>query len=90
MQVLAAGQAPSAVYGAEHLLRLVVKLPELLPQTGVTGEALQLLIRRLEDLLTYLQVGCGCGGVARSLTGAFSPYIVRKRGYGGDVLAQAR
>lgn len=56
-QVLAAGQAPSAVYGAEHLLRLVVKLPELLPQTGVTGEALQLLIRRLEDLLTYLQVG---------------------------------
>lgn len=54
--VLAAGQAPSAVYGAEHLLRLVVKLPELLPQTGVTGEALQLLIQRLEDLLTYLQV----------------------------------
>jgi hypothetical protein len=46
------------VYGAEHLLRLVVKLPELLPQTGVTGEALQLLIRRLEDLLTYLQVSC--------------------------------
>lgn len=30
-------------------------------------------------------------GVAGSLTGAFSPYIVRKRGrgHGGDVLAQA-
>lgn len=56
MQVLAAGQAPSAVYGAEHLLRLIIKLPELLPHTGATGEALQLLISRVEDLLTYMQV----------------------------------
>lgn len=47
---------PSAVYGAEHLLRLVVKLPELLPHTGASGEALQLLIRRMEDLLTYMQI----------------------------------
>jgi hypothetical protein len=36
LQALAAGQAPSAVYGAEHLLRLFVKLPELLPPTGDT------------------------------------------------------
>lgn len=56
VQVLAAGQAPSAVYGAEHLLRLIVKLPELLPHTGATEEALQLLISRVEDLLTYMQV----------------------------------
>jgi hypothetical protein len=56
LQMLAAGQAPSAVYGAEHLLRLIVKLPELLPQTGATGDALQLLIRRVEDLLTYMQI----------------------------------
>jgi mortality factor 4-like protein 1 len=56
LQMLAAGQAPSAVYGAEHLLRLIVKLPELLPHTGATGEALQLLIRRVEDLLTYMQI----------------------------------
>jgi hypothetical protein len=44
------------VYGAEHLLRLIVKLPELLPHTGATEEALQLLISRVEDLLTYMQV----------------------------------
>lgn len=56
LQILAAGQAPSAVYGAEHLLRLIVKLPELLPHTWATGEALQLLIRRVEDLLTYMQI----------------------------------
>jgi hypothetical protein len=56
LQALAAGQAPSAVYGAEHLLRLIVKLPELLPHTGATGEALQLLIKRVEDLLTYMQI----------------------------------
>lgn len=54
--MLAGGQAPSSIYGAEHLLRLVVKLPELLPHTGATGEALQLLIKRLEDLLTYMQI----------------------------------
>lgn len=47
---------PSAIYGAEHLLRLVVKMPELLPQTGATLEALQLLVLRLEDLLTFMQV----------------------------------
>lgn len=56
LQALAAGQAPSAVYGAEHLLRLIVKLPELLPHTGASGETLQLLIKRVEDLLTYMQI----------------------------------
>eukprot|EP00879_Flechtneria_rotunda_P019936 GHRR01020955.1.p1 GENE.GHRR01020955.1~~GHRR01020955.1.p1 ORF type:complete len:233 (+),score=96.42 GHRR01020955.1:983-1681(+) len=55
-QVLASGQAPSAVYGAEHLLRLFVKLPELLPITGAAEEQLQLLVQRMEDLLTFLQI----------------------------------
>lgn len=31
-RVLAGGALPSSLYGAEHLLRLFVKLPELLPQ----------------------------------------------------------
>lgn len=55
LQALAAGQAPSAVYGAEHLLRLFVKLPELLPHTGAPEEQLQLLLRRMDDLMAYLQ-----------------------------------
>lgn len=55
LQALAAGQAPSAVYGAEHLLRLFVKLPELLPHTGAPEEQLQLLLRRMDDLLAYMQ-----------------------------------
>lgn len=94
-QALSAGQAPSAVYGAEHLLRLFVKLPELLPHTGelaicaaivpllrgmtkhvgvlvrkllfvcrhhrhsaadVPEDQLQLLLRRVEDVLTFLQI----------------------------------
>ncbi|KAF6259217.1 MRG-domain-containing protein [Scenedesmus sp. NREL 46B-D3] len=54
-QALGAGQAPSVVYGAEHLLRLFVKLPELLPPTGAPEEQLQLLLQRVEDLLVYLQ-----------------------------------
>lgn len=55
LQELAAGQAPSAVYGAEHLLRLFVKLPELLPHTGAPEEQLQLLLKRMDDLIAYMQ-----------------------------------
>eukprot|EP00775_Hariotina_reticulata_P008142 gene8142-biopygen10003 len=54
-QVLAAGAAPSGVYGAEHLLRLFVKLPELLPHTGVPEEQLQLLVARLDDVMAFMQ-----------------------------------
>jgi mortality factor 4-like protein 1 len=57
--VLASGLVPSAIYGAEHLLRLVIKMPELLPQTGASLEALQVLVQRLEDLLTFLQHQAG-------------------------------
>lgn len=55
-KVLAGGRVPSSVYGAEHLLRLFVKLPELLPQTGAPAEQQQLLARRLDDVLGYLQL----------------------------------
>lgn len=33
---LSDGSTPSAVYGAEHLLRLMLKLPEIMPTAGMT------------------------------------------------------
>jgi MRG len=38
LQVQAAGKAPSSMYGGEHLLRLLVKLPELLPMTSLPAD----------------------------------------------------
>jgi hypothetical protein len=34
---LAGGALPSSLYGGEHLMRMFVKLPELLPQVRVAG-----------------------------------------------------
>lgn len=55
LQVLADGRIPSSVYGAEHFLRLFVKLPEFLPHTGLTEGQMQLLTNRIEDVLRFLQ-----------------------------------
>ncbi|KAG6550995.1 hypothetical protein Mapa_007611 [Marchantia paleacea] len=46
---------PSLVYGAEHLLRLFVKLPELLVFINMEEEALNQLQQRLQDFLKFLQ-----------------------------------
>jgi len=48
------GKAVSEIYGAEHLLRLFVKLPLLLSDTDMQPEAQALIKQRLEDLLSYL------------------------------------
>jgi mortality factor 4-like protein 1 len=77
-QVLASGLAPSVIYGAEHLLRLIIKMPELLPHTGASLEALQVLVARLEDLLTYMQVS------APSLFAAPSEYAPAAAALDGD------
>ncbi|KAI3991179.1 hypothetical protein MKX01_022400 [Papaver californicum] len=47
--------SPSSVYGAEHLLRLFAKLPELLAYANIEEEASMRLRTKLIDLLKYLQ-----------------------------------
>ncbi|KAI9106375.1 hypothetical protein K1719_021903 [Acacia pycnantha] len=46
---------PSTVYGAEHLLRLFVKLPELLFHANIEMETMMQLQAKLVDFLRFLQ-----------------------------------
>ena len=48
------GTLPSSVYGAEHLLRLFVKLPDYLPLEGSTEEQYRLLQAKLHEVLDFL------------------------------------
>ena len=48
-------KAPSEVYGAEHLLRLFVKLPELLPLGDMDAAAGRALQVKLTEFLRWLQ-----------------------------------
>ncbi|XP_056642015.1 male-specific lethal 3 homolog isoform X2 [Diorhabda carinulata] len=45
---------PSLVYGATHLVRLFVKLPELLMSTNIPEDKMKLLIRHFDLLIEYL------------------------------------
>lgn len=45
---------PSTIYGAEHLLRLFVKLPELLVYANIEEETLRELQHKLNDFLKFL------------------------------------
>ncbi|KAJ6344758.1 hypothetical protein OIU76_006308 [Salix suchowensis] len=47
--------SPSMVYGAEHLLRLFVKLPELLAHANIEEETLTELHQKLVHFLRFLQ-----------------------------------
>lgn len=47
--------APSAIYGAEHLLRLFVKLPELLFHANIEGDTLIELQAQILDFLRFLR-----------------------------------
>ncbi|OQU84821.1 hypothetical protein SORBI_3004G129300 [Sorghum bicolor] len=47
--------SPSTVYGAEHLLRLFVKLPELLAFVNMEEDALNKLQMKLLDILKFIQ-----------------------------------
>ncbi|XP_074381008.1 protein MRG2-like isoform X4 [Apium graveolens] len=50
---------PSTVYGAEHLLRLFVKLPEILHDAKIEEETLLKLQPKILDLLKFLQKNQG-------------------------------
>lgn len=45
---------PSKVYGGEHLLRLLTKLPELLPLTNFPAADYNTLQTRLMDFVKHL------------------------------------
>lgn len=45
---------PSAVYGAEHLLRLLHKLPYMLESTAVDKEKMQAIAERANELAKYM------------------------------------
>lgn len=56
-QAINENTSPSAVYGAEHLLRLFVKLPTLLHDLNIEEETLQNLQKNFHDFLKYGCVG---------------------------------
>lgn len=47
--------SPSKIYGAEHLLRLFVKLPEILYHANIEEDTLTELQHNLQDFLKFLQ-----------------------------------
>lgn len=53
-KAIADNVSPSSVYGAEHLLRLFVKLPELLVDANIEEETSKELLQRLADFLKFL------------------------------------
>lgn len=53
-EVVSGGVSPSAVYGGEHLVRLLVKLPELVPVASMGAQNVVTLEARLHDLMAQL------------------------------------
>ncbi|MEW5306783.1 MAG: hypothetical protein WDW36_009221 [Sanguina aurantia] len=52
--MLSDGKVPSAVYGAEHLLRLFIKLPDLFMAAGVSEEQLGTLGAMVQDVVNWM------------------------------------
>ena len=62
-KLLSGGVSASSIYGAEHLLRLLVKLPELVPHTSATSQQAAALNARLSVRFSAFEscvnvVGC--------------------------------
>ncbi|GMN34512.1 hypothetical protein TIFTF001_004728 [Ficus carica] len=58
-EVVSDDVSPSTIYGAEHLLRLFVKLPELLAYVNIEEETQTRLQQKLLDFLKFLQKNQG-------------------------------
>ncbi|KAL6961439.1 Protein mrg1 [Sarracenia purpurea var. burkii] len=58
-EVVVDNVSPSSIYGAEHLLRLFVKLPELLACVNIEDETLAHMQQKLLDFLKFLQKNQG-------------------------------
>ena len=71
-------KAPSEVYGAEHLLRLFVKLPELLPLGDMDAAAGRALQVKLTEFLRWLQ-----RNAASSFGGAYVERDAKEQRNGG-------
>lgn len=57
--MLSDGRLPSAVYGAEHFLRLFVKLPELLPHSRLPEERLAQWLEAASLVVRFLHANMG-------------------------------
>ena len=62
MALLSDGRLPSSVYGAEHLLRLFVKLPELLAAAGAGGMSEEVLVQTATAVQVCVWGGGAIGG----------------------------
>ena len=54
MQALDGGKVASSVFGAEHLLRLFVRLPQLLPMTTLPPTAAAVLETHLQQFVAWM------------------------------------
>ncbi len=91
VQALADGRCPSAVYGAEHLLRLLHKLAEILPLAALSDDQLSTIATMVQVrgwAGTLVQVkGAGEGLVGD--VGAF-PQLSKLGGQAGGRVRHAR
>ncbi len=54
LQALGSGEAPSSVFGGEHLLRLFVRLPQLLPMATLPPTAAEVLEAHLKQFIAWM------------------------------------